>query len=105
MKDLRALAETGGSGYRAATVPTETLWSVALDPAAKEELRIGASLALRGALDDDGRERLRVAAEASASPRLRVVLEAATYELATLRDRRAERFVFQLVGRGFEDDA
>lgn len=75
VKDLRALSETSGSGYRAASLPSDALWAVALDPTASEELRIGAGLALRGALDDEGRVRLHAAAEASASPKLRVVLE------------------------------
>ena len=77
VKDLRALAETSGTGYRAATLPSDELWSVALDPAANEELRIGAGLALRPGLDAAGKAKLRAAAEASASPRIRVVLEAA----------------------------
>lgn len=80
VKDLRALAETSGAGYRAASLPNDELWSVALDPAASEELRIGAGLALRPWLDEAGRVRLRAAAEASASPRIRVVLEAAADE-------------------------
>jgi hypothetical protein len=77
VKDLRALSEASGVGYRAATLPSDALWNVALDPAATEEMRIGAGLALRGALDEQGRARLRVAAEASASPKVRVVLEGA----------------------------
>lgn len=80
VKDLRALAETSGAGYRAPTLPSEELWSVALDPAASEDLRIGAGLALRPGLDEAGRARLRAAAEASASPRTRVVLEATADE-------------------------
>jgi hypothetical protein len=80
VKDLRALAETSGGGYRAATLPSDELWSVALDPAASEELRIGAGLALRPGLDEAGKARLRAAAAASASPRIRVVLEAAADE-------------------------
>jgi len=81
VKDLRALAETSGHGYRAATLPSDELWSVALDPAASEELRIGAGLALRPRLDEEGKAKLRAAAGASASPRFRVVLEAAAGEL------------------------
>jgi hypothetical protein len=52
------------------------LWRIALDPAEKPDLRIGASLALRAGLDDEGKSRLRVAAEAAASPRVRVALAA-----------------------------
>ncbi|MDB4945417.1 MAG: hypothetical protein JWP97_4951 [Labilithrix sp.] len=77
IKDLRTLTESGGTGYRVAMVPPETLWDLALDPAARPELRVGAVLALRVDLDDDGRRKLHDAAEASASPRVRVALEAA----------------------------
>jgi hypothetical protein len=80
VKELRAMAETAGAQYRSAAVPAETLWRIALDPKEKEELRIGASLALRAALDDDGRTKLRVAADASASPRVRIALAAAAEE-------------------------
>ena len=41
------------------------------------ELRIGPELVLRGSLDEEGKSRVRVAAEASASPKLRVALDAA----------------------------
>ena len=80
IKDLGLLGKTGG-GYRVASLPADTLWRVALDPAAKEETRIGAALALRSALDADGRQKLRIAAEASASPKMRVALDAAAEEL------------------------
>ncbi len=77
---LRALRSLGGGeaqGYRAASIPTEELWRIALDPTAEVSARAGAAVALRGSLDDEGRERLRVAAEESASPKVRVALEAA----------------------------
>ena len=77
VKDLAAMAEAGGTGYRASALPRETLWRIALDPNETEELRIGASLTLRTELDDVGRTRLRSAAEASASPRVRVALAGA----------------------------
>ena len=77
VKDLAVMAEAGGTGYRAAALPRETLWRIALDPSETEELRIGASLTLRNELDDEGRARLRSAAEASASPRVRVALTGA----------------------------
>jgi hypothetical protein len=44
IRDLRALSELGGSRYRSASLPAETLWRIALDPAEEEELRIGAGL-------------------------------------------------------------
>jgi hypothetical protein len=77
VKDLAAMAEAGGTGYRASALPRETLWRIVLDPNETEELRIGASLTLRTELDDEGRARLRSAAEASASPRVRVALSGA----------------------------
>ena len=77
VKELAVMSEAGGTGYRAAALPKETLWRIALDPAETEELRIGASLTLRSDLDEDGRARLRSAAEASASPRVRVALAGA----------------------------
>ena len=80
VKELRALMEGAGAGYRSATIPEDTLWRVALDPSEPAEHRIGAGLALRSSLDDDGRARLRVAAEAAASPKVRIGLESAANE-------------------------
>lgn len=77
VKDLAVMSEAGGGGYRAPTLPKDTLWRIALDPTEVEELRIGASLTLRSELDEEGRARLRSAAEASASPRVRVALAGA----------------------------
>jgi hypothetical protein len=76
VQETRALGGNAGTGYRATSVPEETLWRIALDPSEKQELRIGASLALGPRLDDGGKQRLREAAEAAASPRVRVALEA-----------------------------
>lgn len=80
VKELRAMAEAAGTQYRTASIPSETLWRIALDPAEKEELRIGAGLALRAGLDDDGKQKLRIAADASASPRVRIAFAAAADE-------------------------
>jgi hypothetical protein len=82
VKDLRSLSDNAaaGSQYRNASIPNEVLWRVALDPAEQEELRIGASLALRSSLDAEGKDRLRDAATAAASPRVRVALQAAADE-------------------------
>jgi hypothetical protein len=77
VKELRALGEGHRTDYRSASVPLDALYRAAIDPQEREEARIGATLALRGALDDEGRARLRVAAEAAASPRVRVALSAA----------------------------
>jgi hypothetical protein len=76
MKDLRALF--CGSNYRAPVLPPDQLWRIAEDPAAEPAKRAGAAFVLRRTLDDEGRARLRVAAEASAAPRVRVALLAAS---------------------------
>ena len=62
-------------------LPKERLWRIATNPTETDELRIGASLTLRSSLDEEGRARLRAAAEASVSPRVRVVLETAADDL------------------------
>jgi hypothetical protein len=54
----------------------EMLWEVVEDPAVDSTARAGAAMMLRRTLDDGGRARLRVAAGACASPRLRVALDA-----------------------------
>jgi hypothetical protein len=78
LRAVRAIA-TGAAGgdYRAPAIPEESLWRVAEDPAAEETARVGAAMALRVALDDAGRGRLRAVADASVSPKVRIALEAA----------------------------
>lgn len=46
------------------------------DVASPAEVRAGAAVALKHSLDEEGKERLRVAAEACASPKLRTTFEA-----------------------------
>lgn len=85
LESLRALPQSRGSddyaggpggAYRTVAVPAETLWRIVEDPTAEESERVGAAVALgASALDEDGRSRLASAARASASPRVRVVLE------------------------------
>jgi hypothetical protein len=53
------------------------LWRVAEDPALDESARIGAAIALRSNITDGDRERLRVVATSTASPRVRIALDAA----------------------------
>jgi hypothetical protein len=57
-------------------MPADVLWRVAEDAFASADARAGAAMALRAALDDHGRTRLRVAADACATPELRAALEA-----------------------------
>lgn len=68
----------GGAGYRDVTLREDDLLRLVEDPKATEDARAGAALLLSGALDDEKRARIRVAAEASASPKLRVALDAST---------------------------
>jgi hypothetical protein len=75
MRALTALSSEGG-GYRATALPAERLWRVVEDPAADPTARAGAAAALRATLDDEGRTRLRVIAESSVHPRVRVALDA-----------------------------
>jgi len=63
------------ASYRGVT--PDMLWALVESPAAEPTARAGAAAALAESLDDEGRVRLRVAAEACAEPRLRVALEAA----------------------------
>lgn len=65
------------SAYRGGLTSQEVLFRIVDDPAVDPTARAGAVLALRAKLDDEGRARVRVAAEASASPRVRVALESA----------------------------
>jgi len=66
----------GDGGYRSKSITADEALAIAADPASSWEHRIGAALALQdgGALNDEGRKRLRLAAEASAHPSLRIGL-------------------------------
>ncbi len=64
-------------GYRETHLSDDQLWAVLEDPAASPEERAAALIALRGGVDEEGKVRRRIALEASAEPRLRVVLTAA----------------------------
>ncbi len=78
---IRELAKPRAeSAYRGGLTSTEVLLRIVDDPGADPTARAGAVLAMRGKLDDEGKARVRVAAEASASPRVRVAIEAALNE-------------------------
>jgi hypothetical protein len=76
VRALRALA-AGAVDHRTAPIPEDRLWRVIENPNAAPGARAGASVALAPSLDEAGRARVRVAAQATASPKLRVALEAA----------------------------
>jgi hypothetical protein len=73
LRELAALADDPSS-FRSAAVPADALWRILDDPSAAATARAGAAAALRSRLDDEGRARLRVVADACAAPRLRVAL-------------------------------
>ncbi len=73
---LRRLVEAGQ--YREAAALPDRLYRIVEDPSQPEAARAGAAVALGPVLDARGRARLRVAAKASASPRLRIALECAS---------------------------
>jgi hypothetical protein len=73
-KEMRALGEGSPAGYRAIAIPEERLWNVVENASADPSAREGAAIALHARLDDEGRQRLRVAAEGIAAPRLRIAL-------------------------------
>jgi hypothetical protein len=78
ISELRALSK--GETYRDASVDPIRLWSMVESPSAEPSHRAAAAVALRDQLDDAGKTRLRVAADACASPHVRVALEAAAEE-------------------------
>jgi hypothetical protein len=64
----------GTNAYRAAAPEPDDLWRLAEDPGASPQLRVAAAVALSPLLDEAGRHRLRVAANASATRSTRVAL-------------------------------
>jgi hypothetical protein len=69
-------ATDGAASFRVPAVPPDALLSVALGETASADARLGAIMALRYAgLDDITRDRVRVAAEACADPKLRSALQ------------------------------
>lgn len=73
---LRAARDEHAS-FRSVTVQDAELWAIAEDPSAPDGARVGAALALRAALEDEAaRARMRCAADACITPKLRVALEA-----------------------------
>lgn len=73
---LAALTELrDGAGYRTAAISRDELWRLLEDPAAADDARAGAAYLLRAGSAVDEIARLRDAAEATVSPRLRVVLD------------------------------
>jgi len=74
IQSLRGLGMGAGADLRRAAVPPDRLMAVALDATASPLTRAGAAIAMGSVLDDDERERIRLAAESVASPKLRIAL-------------------------------
>lgn len=77
LRRLRALTDRGAPGFREAPIVPEALWKTVENGHAEPAARAAAAVALQPSLDDGGRERLRVAADVVAAPKLRVALRAA----------------------------
>jgi hypothetical protein len=76
LEALRTVGRPGG--YRAEAAPDAArLWRVVEDPTKAPSVRAAAAVVLGASLDEAGRQRLRVAAAATAAPKLRIALEAA----------------------------
>ncbi len=77
VRALRSLGSGANVDARTAPVPRDRLLRIVEDPSLPPLARAAAAVALGPELDDEGRGRLRLAAEASALPRLRVAIETA----------------------------
>lgn len=77
LRSLRSIGAGANADARTAPVLPEKLWRIVEDPSAPPEARAGAAVALGATIDDEGRTRLRAAADVTAAPKLRVVIEAA----------------------------
>jgi hypothetical protein len=74
---LRSLGAGANAGPREAPIDGEKLFRITESPDAPAEIRAGAAVALSSSLDAEGRTRLRIAADATASPELTEVLNSA----------------------------
>lgn len=74
VRALRGAGE-GAQNLRTAAVPHDVLLRVVEDAGATESARVSAAIAALATADDDAKTRIRVAAEVSASPKLRVALD------------------------------
>jgi hypothetical protein len=73
----RLIGLPNAAAYRSESVDPDTLWSVLENPVAPPQLRVAAAVALRGTLEESGRERIRVVIDESTSPELRASLAVA----------------------------
>lgn len=78
IEEMGVLGSGDAHGYRTIAIPRERLWAVLENPVADPSARQGAALALRARLDDEERELLVAIAQKTASPRVRVAIDAVT---------------------------
>jgi hypothetical protein len=74
---LRSIGAGANAAHRVAPVAPERLWRIVEDPSARAIARAAAAVALGAGIDDEGRARLKAAADATAAPKLRIALQAA----------------------------
>jgi hypothetical protein len=77
VRDLKAIGMGANATLRTAPVPRERLMRIVEDVSQPAPTRAAAAVALGGALDDDDRARLRVVAESTVAPKLRLSIEKA----------------------------
>jgi hypothetical protein len=77
---LRELAAESAGTYREARLPRERLWQLLEDPHVDGATRTRAAVALSGALEPGDRRRLRIATDATVSPRVRIALDTLEHE-------------------------
>jgi hypothetical protein len=92
LASLRALGE-GEVGYRTNSLPVEELRRIVSDSNCANDVRVGAAVALRVVAREDAVSRIRVAAETTASPELRRLLNDIADEGD---DERLERYLSQM---------
>jgi hypothetical protein len=77
---LRSVGSGAHADHRTAPVGQEELFRIVEDPGAEPVARARAAVAVGCGLDDAGRARLRIAAEATAAPEMRALLELSAEE-------------------------
>jgi hypothetical protein len=80
IRHLRSIGSGANVGPRTAPVSAEQLWQTVEAPTAEPVARVAAAVALSGALDGQGRRRMRIAAQQTVQSDLRVVFDAAAEE-------------------------
>lgn len=76
---LRGALDRRGAHYREQPLTESQLWAAVENPRAEGAQRAAAAIALGPSLDDAGRARLRIAAEAVATPPVRIAMEAVAH--------------------------